>query len=765
MCARVRASVRIDGVVQGVGFRPFVYRTALDAGVGGYVRNAGGYVDATFEGDRQAVDAVLKTLRSENPPLSVVAAIDVTWSDPEGVDVFEIRNSQSGEADDGRAPMPPDTGICDQCLSDVRNAESRYHGYWATSCVDCGPRYTVVRDVPYDRNRTSMDEFPMCEDCRDSYTDPSDRRYHAQAIACPVCGPALRYEENAEPTESGHDALDRAGHALADGAILGVKGIGGTHLVCDATDEATVAKLRERTGRQTKPFAVMAPSLSSVESFADVGAADREHLADIRRPITVLEATDDEWLCSVAPGLHTVGVMLPYSGLHHLLFDRIDVPLVMTSANRPGEPMVTTGPALWDKLGDVVDGALLHDRDIVARCDDSVVRTVGGDARFLRRSRGWTPRALPNPVGGVATPSVLAVGPGRDVTVAVADDQRVVLSQHVGDVDGPESLSFHRKSIERLVQLTGIDADTVACDRHPDFTTTDEARRIAQEGLDGPVRVGHHHAHAAALCAEHDIERAVVVTADGTGYGPDGTIWGGEVLDTRYSEVTRIGGLAPFSLPGGDEAVTKPARILASVLDDPTIVDTQLVETGAVNTPKEAAIVREQAEKGVNAPTTTSAGRFLDAISSLLGVCDRRRYQGEPALRLEAAASKGTARDIALPFTTHESRRVLDTKELTSRLARMLEESSANDVAATAQDALARGLAELAVETARDRSLSTVGFTGGVAYNDAIFTAFRDTVTDAGLTFLGPDRVPPGDGGISYGQAIVATARSHSTPP
>lgn len=757
---RARVSVWIDGVVQGVGFRPFVYRRALEAGIDGYVRNAGDHVDAAFEGERAAVESVVEVLSTENPPLSVVETVEATETDPVGTDGFEIRDSRSADeergAGDGTVAVPPDTGICDSCLADVRDPSSRYHGYWATSCVDCGPRYTIVSGVPYDRDRTSMAEFPPCRECRDRYEAPSDRRYHAQTIACPACGPELRYEVDGEAVGGDVDPLDRAGEAIADGDIVGIKGIGGTHLACDATDPATVRELRERTNRPAKPFALMAPSVAATESFATVGDTEREAMTDIRRPITVLEReTGEEWLSAVAPGLHTVGVMLPYSGLHHLLFDRVEGPLVMTSANRPGEPMVTTGSELWERLDGVVDGALLHDREIVTRCDDSVVRAVDGGTRFLRRSRGWTPRALPNPAGGADSPAVLALGPGRDVTVALADGDRVVLSQHVGDVDGPESLRFLRETADRLTALCGVDPEVVACDSHPDLTTTSEAEARAEE----TVRVDHHHAHAAALCAEHDCQRAMVVTADGTGYGPDGTIWGGEVLDTRYGRAERVGGLAPFPLPGGDAAVRYPARVLAALLDDPALVDERLVESGAVETAADAAVVREQVRRDVNAPTTTSAGRYLDAVSVLVGACDRRRYQGEPALRLEALAADGTARQVGLDYDDRDGRRVLDVAGLVSRLAALNAELPAADVAATAQEALARGLGELAVESAKGRDVGTVGFTGGVAYNDAILSTIRRTVTDAGLAFIGPDRVPPGDGGIAYGQAVVASAR------
>ena len=760
MGERVRVSARIEGVVQGVGFRPFVYRQALAAGVGGYVRNAGGYVDAAFEGDRDAIEDLIEAVRTDNPPLSVVETVELTEAEPVGTDEFEIRDSHSAEGDreddGGAVPVPPDTGICDRCLSDVRDPDSRYHGYWATSCVDCGPRYTIVSGVPYDRKRTSMVEFPQCADCRDRYADPADRRYHAQTIACPACGPELRYEVDGEAVDGGPEPLDRAGKAIADGEVIAVKGTGGTHLVCDATRPATVRQLRDRTNRPAKPFALMAPSMSTVESFAAVDGTAREAMTDIRRPISVVEhGADEEWLSAVAPGLHTVGVMLPYAGLHHLLFDRVEGPLVMTSANRPGEPMVTSGPELWERLGDVVDGALLHDRDIVARCDDSVVRAVGERSRFLRRSRGWTPRALPNPAGGEDTPGVLALGPGRDVTVAIAEGNRIVLSQHIGDVDGPEGLGFLRETADRLTALCGVDPDLVACDRHPDLTTTAEADRRTEE----TVRVGHHHAHAAALCAEHGCERAIVVTADGTGDGPDGTVWGGEVLDARYHGAQRVGGLAPFRLPGGEAAVRYPARVLASLLDDSALVDERLVETGAVESPSEASVVREQAQREVNAPVTTSAGRFLDAVSVLVGACDRRRYQGEPALRLEALAAGGSAREIPLSYEEREGRRVLDVAGLVSRLAALTDQFPPAAVAATAQEALARGLGQLAVESARQREVERVGFTGGVAYNEAIFTRIKQTVTDAGLEFLGPEEVPPGDGGIAYGQAVVASAR------
>ncbi len=761
MADSCRATVRVSGTVQGVGFRPFVYRTAVEAGVTGHVRNAGGTVEAAFEGSRDAVEGVIAAVQTDSPPLASVETVAVDWGEPRGADTFEIRDSDADAGGAVDVPVPPDTGVCSACLDDVRDPESPYHGYWATACVDCGPRFTAVRDLPYDRSRTSMAEFPLCEACRDRYEAPTDRRYHAQTTACPDCGPTLRYEVDGDAVTTGREALRRAGAQLADGAIVAVKGIGGFHLVCDGTDPEVVASLRERTGRPAKPFACMAPSLDSLRAFARVDDAEADALTDIRRPVVLVgKAAEAPWLDAVAPGLDTLGVMLPYAGLHHLLFDHVSVPLVMTSANRPGEPMCTTADAVWTRLDGVIDGVLGHDREIVARCDDSVVRVVDGDRRFVRRSRGWTPATLPNPAADDDVTPVLALGPERDATVALATGDGVLLSQHLGDVDGPAARSFHRDAVEHLCRLTDIEPRTVACDRHPEFLTTDEAGRYVADGLDGPVAVQHHHAHAAGLCAEHGVERAVVVTADGTGYGPDGTVWGGEVLDTRYSEFARVGGLGPFSLPGGDAAIEYPARVLAGLLDTPELVDDRLVETGAVDSRAEAEIVRQQAEAGFNAPASTSAGRVLDAVSSLVGACDRRTYEGEPAQRLEALAADGTVQPIDIPYRTSDGRRVVDTGALVSTLAGMLSDRSAADVAATAQAALARGLGTLAVSAANDRDLGTVGFTGGVAYNDAVTRHLRELVVDAGLSFLTPDAVPPGDGGIAYGQAVVAAARS-----
>jgi len=764
---QARAAVSVTGVVQGVGFRPFVYRTAVDNDLDGWVKNTGDAgVEIRLEGRRTAIDSFLETLRTDPPPLSRVESVDVAWTDREGEQSFEI--VPSSDADGGSGSIPPDTAMCDACLADMRDPDSRYHGYWATSCVDCGPRYTVIRSLPYDRPTTTMDEFPMCADCRAEYEDPADRRYHAQTIACPECGPSLRLLDSDGQTlrEGEETAIEAACGRIADGDLVVIKGIGGAHLACDATDPAVVADLRERTGRPEKPFAVMAPDVESVESFASVSATERETLEDTRRPIALLETDGDRpWLASVSPGLHTVGVMLPYAGLHHLLFDHLTGPLVMTSANLPGVPMATTTEDILSDLGGVVDAALVHDREIVQRCDDSVVRIVDGQRRFIRRSRGWVPQSIPrwpapsDTVGADGLPDVLALGAEFDATVALTQGGDVFPSQYVGDIDNPATVDYLTDTVAHLRDLLGIEPDIVACDLHPNFLTTEQAHEYADGGMDGPVQVQHHHAHAASLLAEHERERAVVIAADGTGYGPDGTIWGGEVLDATPGDYERVGGLSPFRLPGGDAAIESPTRILASLLADDERIDELLLDRGVVERHSDAVTIRRQADQGVNSPVTTSAGRVLDAASALLGVCPERSYEGEPAMKLETAAAAGDPLDIAVPRTTTEGRSTVDVTTLVRRLDGRQSRYPTSDLAATVQDALARGLADIAIEAATDRGVDAIGFTGGVAYNDAITRAIRERITDAGLNFLHHNRLPPGDGGISVGQVSVATAR------
>ncbi len=752
-----------SGTVQGVGFRPFLARTAAEHDLAGVARNVDAGVEVVFEGAPDAVGAAVDAVRAGGPRLAAVTDLEVSRVDPAGREGFEVADSA---ADGDRAALvPPDTAICADCLGDLRDPSSRFAGYWATGCVDCGPRFAITERLPYDRAGTTLSEFEPCEDCRVDYEDPRDRRFHAQTIACPECGPGLELKARGSVVATDREAITAAADRIDAGGVVGLQGAGGSHLVCRARSADAVERLRDRLDRPAKPFAVMARSLDAVREFGAVSEREADLLTDRRRPIVTVEragsgtdtnvdgdgAGPDGWLDAVAPGLRTVGAVLPYSGLHHLLFEDLDADVVVaTSANRPGEPTAVDPNRLAGLSA--ADAALVHDRPVANRCDDSVVRVVGDDARLLRRSRGWVPDPLPRRVEG---PPVLALGARSDVTAALARGGRVVPSQHVGTVEGPSGVEALRAAVDRLCSLLAVEPAAVAHDAHPGFETT----RLAG-AFDAPaVPVQHHHAHAASLLAEHGRDRAVVVAADGTGYGADGTVRGGEVLVASLAEAERVGGLGRFRLPGGEAAVERPTRLLASLLPDERAAPA-LVESGAVGSAGAARGVCRQAERGVGSPPTTSAGRFLDAAAALLDVCRERRYRGEPAMALEAVAAGGTPIDVDPPLCDRDGERVVDPRAAFRRLAELADRRPAADVAATAQRLLADGLASVAVRAARERGLGAVGFTGGVAYNAAIDRRLRERVRAAGLTYLGHEDVPPGDGGLSYGQTVVASART-----
>ena len=730
-----------------MGFRPFVYRIAVRTGLAGFVRNLGDAgVEIEVEGPAGDVKSFLSALRDEAPPLAEIAELQVEERPPTGEKGFRILASRDGG--EGGGTIPPDIATCDRCLADIDDPKSRYCGYWATSCTDCGPRFTVIEALPYDRPRTSMRDFPMCEECRREYTDPLDRRYHAQTIACPKCGPRLAYIEGGREIEG--EPIGLAAAALREGKIVAIKGIGGTHLACDATQEEVVAELRRRLSRPGQPFALMAP-LPLVREFAEVSPEAEKLLRSPRRPIVVLEEKPGYLAPAVAPGLHTVGVMLPYSGLHHLLFRQLHFPLVMTSANFPGRPMLIESERVVSELSGIADAFLVHNRRIVARCDDSVVRFAAGAPVFLRRSRGWVPEPISLDLG---EEPLLALGAELNVAFALYHRGKVYLSQHIGNVAHLETLEFLREAIEHLLAITGAPRPRrIACDLHPAFATTKLARELGE-----PVPVQHHVAHVAGLAAEWDVDEIVGIAADGYGYGEDGTAWGGEVIVWRKGHAKRAGSLVEVPMPGGDLATLRPGRMAASYL-----IAAGLDPQDSGPTPRELAAVRFQIERGLNCPYTTSAGRFLDAVSAWLGICKERTYEGEPAMRLEAAAAAGHPLVIEPSIREGKGRLLLDTVEIFRSLVELREGgASVADLAATAQAALARGLARIAIRVARRHGIRAVGLTGGVAVNDRIASAVREEVEKAGLKYLQHRKVPPGDGGIAFGQLYQA---AHTLSP
>ncbi|WGI16723.1 carbamoyltransferase HypF [Methanonatronarchaeum sp. AMET-Sl] len=745
-----RAEILVDGVVQGVGFRPFVYRSAVALGLDGFVRNLGAMgVEVVVEGERAEIESFIDCLRSDGPPLSDVREVEVSWGGVEGLSGFDIAGS-SGEGS-GAGVVPPDTAVCGDCLDDIRGG-GRFGGYWATSCVNCGPRFTVVEDLPYDRENTSMSVFEMCSACREEYRDPGDRRYHAQTIACPDCGPTIYRVPSCDDSPIRVVARD-----ILEGSVVAVKGSGGTHLVCLA-EEKPVGLLRERLGRGRQPFAVMAPDLDVVEGFAEVSDVEEEVLKSIKRPIVLLEKNSSFPLPdNLAPGLHTVGVMLPYSGIHHLLFDFIDKPVVMTSGNLPGRPMHVKNDEILSELGDVCDSFLLHDREIVSRCDDSVLRLHGDNKRFIRRSRGFVPQPLGIPVSGGP---VFGFGAELDNTVAIGVGGECVVSQYVGDVDSPLVFSYFKEVVQHLLDLTGCSLpELIVCDLHPGYRSSRYAREIGS-----PIEVQHHHAHIASVMGEHDVERVVGIAVDGAGYGEDGSVWGGEVLLAGLDSFERVGGLSNSLMPGGDAAAIYPSRMVAGILYPFDGLRDLLSGLWFRHGSDEVESVIQQLEGSFNVFRTSSAGRFLDGVAALLGVCYHRSYEGEPAMKLEAIASEGEPVSLDISFVEEDGLIKVDTRELFIDLIDLMDDYPKKDVAATAQVSLARGLAEIAVETAVEHDVDNIAVSGGVSYNKMIMDEIKSYVrgSDEGLSVLVNERVPPGDGGVSYGQVVVGAATDFS---
>jgi hydrogenase maturation protein HypF len=767
-----RAFVSISGLVQGIGFRPFVYRIAVGNGLKGYVKNLGDAgVEIDVEGEKASIEAFLVDLYERRSPISVYTKVDVYWLEEKAeYSEFNIDMSDLGKRAVKLSIIPPDISVCPDCLEEMFNPADRHHLYPFTCCAICGPRLTTITDLPYDRERTTMEMFPLCPDCGREYWDPLDRRFNAQTICCPTCGPQMTlYTTDGAVVEG--DPLVNAARLLEEGSIFAIKGIGGIHLAVKTTKDDSILTLRGRRRKPGKPFALMSESLEAVEGFAHVGDKERELLTSYARPIVALKKRHPFPLSGyVSPGLHTVGVMLPYSGIHQILFHYLDEPaLVMTSANYPGKPMFTDNDLAFEKLRGVVDYLLLHDRMIHARCDDSVARMVDGAPLFLRRSRGYVPMPLDLPFTSEKT--VISVGPELTSTAALLKMNRCYLTQHLGDIESPESVTFLEEAIRHIVKvLRGGKADAVACDIHPRFLSRGVAEKLVDENDARLVEVQHHHAHLASVMVDNELEpgeEAVGIICDGYGYGSDGEAWGGEVFVGGYEGFKRAGHVERQPMPGGDLASVRYGRMLQGILfdsmpdEDLRRIITENHLEGYSQGEKEVDIVFSQLRKRIYTPWTTSVGRLLDAVSCLLGVSNLRTYEGEGAMKLEAFAVRGTSDTASLPVEIEEEQGslVLKTTQMVKSVLDRLDKTPRPDLAHGFQAAISEGLAVMAVRTAQSEGIKTVAFSGGVANNHMITETIRRRVEANGLRFLRHRRVPAGDGGISLGQAVVASLR------
>lgn len=803
-----RVRVRVTGVVQGVGFRPFVYRLATGLGLGGFVLNDPGGVTIEVEGDADAVRAFVDRLPREGPPLSAIETCEAVEVAPGGASGgaggderrearFEIRESERAERPS--ALVTPDTATCGDCLGELFDPADRRYRYPFINCTNCGPRFTIVRGIPYDRPYTTMAGFEMCGPCRAEYEDPLDRRFHAQPNACPACGPTVRLVDAEGVEASAADPIALAAAALRDGAIVAVKGLGGFHLACTADDDAAVSRLRGRKHREDKPFAIMVPGLAAARELVELDGAEGALLESRERPIVLARRRPGGPVAAaVAPGHRDLGLMLPYSPLHHLLLADAGVPLVMTSGNVSDEPIAYRDAEALERLAGIADLFLLHDRPIHTRTDDSVVRAVrlAGERRplMLRRSRGYVP--VPVPLPGPAPRALIACGAHLKNTFTVAEGRRAWVGHHIGDLENLETLLSFEEGIEHFESLFKVRPELVVHDLHPDYLSTRYARdRVEEEGLE-PLGVQHHHAHLAACLAEHEEPGAALgAIYDGTGYGTDGTVWGGELLlgDARGFE--RVGHLWPVRLPGGEAAIRQPWRMACAWLCE--------LEEGAPAIPpwledridpSAWATVARIVRSGLASPVTTSVGRLFDAVAALCGLRLEVTYEGQAAIELEMAASQPVPSDVPgrrrrgetagggptragatrddepgypLPVRREAGRPVLlDARETVRAVLRDL----ANGVApAGVARRFHRGLADATAAAcageAERAGVRAVVLSGGVFQNVRLLERTARRLADAGLRPLVPLRLPPNDGGISYGQAAVAAARATAGSP
>ena len=733
-----KGKITVRGIVQGVGFRPFVYARACELSIAGSVKNLGSEVEIYARGARfpEFLAAV-----SRGPPLSRIDSVVVTETTQEIPDGFYILPSGTGSF---TGMIPPDIACCDDCIADIFQKGGRYEGYWATSCVNCGPRYSIIRDVPYDRERTSMAAFPMCPACAGEYGDPRSRRHHAQTIACHTCGPELSLMDTAGNRIDCRDPVKETARLLDAGRIMAIRGIGGFHIACI---EESAAELKRRLGRIEQPFAVMVRP-DTIDRIVCITKKEREMLENPVHPIMVLPKRDPTAHAAIS-NLHTIGCMIPYTGLHHLLFRHLQHPLlIMSSANMPGYPMITGIDHAMAKLTHDVDFFLTHDREIVNRCDDSVIR----DGYIIRLSRGIAPKRTAIDLG---TQCILGVGPELNANATIYKKGFAVTSPHVGNVRNPATLDYLEETVRKLQRLLGAKFDTVAHDLHPQFLSTRFAREIASgQGLT-LVPVQHHRAHIAATTTEPCIGIAI----DGVGYGDDGTVWGGEIFSGQVPDLSRVAHLQPVAMPGGDLATRFPERMLYGILPEEECL-ALLAARGWSDI--ELGVLKKQVATGFNVTQTSSTGRVLDAASALLAICRERTYDGEPAMKLESAAIGGRTDPWELEFNTSAGCETLCTRALMKTafdrlaLADPRDRQAVRDIAASFQYNLARGIAALAIHAANRDGIKKVALSGGVAINYAIRDTIQREIAAAALECVTNTEYPLGDGCVSYGQVVWA---------
>ena len=749
------ARISARGVVQGVGFRPFVYSLAKKHGLRGWVCNTSEDVRIEVEGKQQDLDLFIYELEHDAPPLARIESVSAQFDAPAGYSGFEIRHSQSQP---GKYQLvSPDIATCRLCLDDIFNRGNRRYRYPFTNCTNCGPRFTIIKDIPYDRPLTTMSEFKMCADCRREYEDPLDRRFHAQPNACPLCGPRLELTDSRGVTIGCDDIIRQAASFLRDGKVVAIKGLGGFLLACDARNSEAVTTLRRRKHRPSKPFAVMLQDVDEVRKHCTVSRAEEELLTSPQGPIVLLRWRPDSSICQeCAPALKHLGVMLPYTPLHHLLVREAGMPLVMTSGNISEEPIAGQNSEALRRLGGIADYFLMHNREIYSTYDDSVTAVIDDGLSIIRRARGYAP--YPIHLNFQATP-VLACGAEEKNTFCLTHDNHAFVSQHIGDMENLDTLQHYERTLELYERLFRIRPEIIAYDMHPDYLPTKFALELAgKEGLKA-VAVQHHHAHIASCLADNEEEGPVIgVSFDGTGYGTDGHIWGSEVIVADFKSFRRIAHLEYLPLPGGSLAIKKPYR---------TALGYVMALSGQSGLPPlvnfidnmEIELIRKQVEAGINTPLTSSMGRLFDAVSALCGICTEINYEAQAAVELEARAYEAPAEKGAYPFVVEgdgDCQRIKVGKLIAGVISDLEAGCAVPVIAMKFHNTVAAMAGDACLRVQADMGIGTVALSGGCFQNRLLLSKTVRLLRSSGFRVLTHRQVPANDGGISLGQAVIA---------
>ena len=753
------ARINIRGMVQGVGFRPFVYKLAIRNRLKGWVCNTSGDVTIEVEGLKEAIGCFLEQLKTQAPPRAQIEDINSQYLEPFGYETFEIKDSLSLE---GRYQLiSPDIATCPLCQKELFNPRDRRYHFPFINCTNCGPRFTIIKDIPYDRPKTTMRHFRMCPECRAEYDDPLDRRFHAQPNCCPECGPKFELANRSGNTIASQDPIADTATLLNKGKIIALKGIGGFLLACDATNENAVHLLRQRKKRPSKPFALMMATFDEIKTHCFVSKEEEMVLTSPESPIVLLRLINRGPISSeVSPHLNYLGVMLPYTPIHHLLMREVGVPLVMTSGNLSEEPIIKDNNEALRKLGNIADYFLFHNRDIYASCDDSVTMIEYSKLQVIRRARGYAPHPIHLPF---KAREVLACGADLKNTFCITKDQYAFMSQHIGDMDNLETLTHFENMLEVYKKLFRLNPKIAAHDKHPDYFSTKYAQGLkARDNEFKLVPVQHHHAHIVSCMAENGVKPPVLgVAFDGTGYGDDGAMWGGEFLLTDYSKITRLGHLEYVPMPGGDAAVKRPYRMAISYLL--TLIGEEAFNEKLVFLEDikdfEIDLIKSQIKKRINSPMTSSAGRLFDAVAALIGIRNETDYEGQAAIELEMIAKDIDSPPKIYPFdiVVKNGEKVIRLRELLSNIIIDLSRGiSRREISAKFHSTMACIISRMCKILARSTGIDQVALSGGVFQNRLLLRLTRAYVEQEGLKVITHREVPCNDGGVSLGQAVIA---------